>query len=95
MPSHMLLKVAGMSKVSGTLRTDKPTLVHMNQHMIVERVLPGEGGGTELAHVRLEAGMFLVVKDESVGRGELLVGTYLALVDQRSVSVDDHRFGRS
>lgn len=67
MSTHVLLEVGRMAKVSATLGADEPRLVQMDQHVIVQRVLSGEGGRAELADVRLEARVLLVVENEAIG----------------------------
>lgn len=89
MASHVLLKVTRMAKVSPALLADEAALVEVYQHVVVEGVLPREGRRAELADVGLQAGVLLIVEDEAVRRGELLVGAELALVDERLVAVHE------
>lgn len=93
MPSHVLLKVTRMAKVSTAFLAHKATLVEVNQHVIVQRMLPRKGRRAEFTDVRLQSGVLLVVKDKAVGRRKLLVRTQFALVDERLVAVDEHRLG--
>lgn len=94
MSSHVFLKMGRMTKMSSTLGTDKPRLVEMNQHVIIQRMLPSEGRRAELTNVWFQTGMFLIVKNQPIGRGKLLVRTNLTLIDQRLVSIYDDRFRR-
>ena len=53
--THVLLEVARMAKLTATIAASKPALVVVDEHVIVEAMLPSECGVANGAHKWLDA----------------------------------------